>query len=214
MEAPVLNILAQDDGGGWGNLLYLLVFLVLPALKSLGDWVRKRFGHDREVQDEVLQPKSQPRKPLKRPPPDEVVIIPTPAGRVRPARPVKNVPVPPRAASARPLAESPPTARPAAPVLSRPTMPKRPVRRRGPVHPSVEQARPAKPKVRDERLSTMERLLRESAQAEKQRAGAAALKERLLPERLDRAALRSAIILSEILQPPLALREDAFKPRM
>ncbi len=56
--------------------------------------------------------------------------------------------------------------------------------------------------------------MRESAQAEKQRAAAPASRERLLPERLDRAALRSAIILSEILQPPLALREDVFKMRM
>ena len=188
-----VNILAQDDNGGWGGLVYLLIFMVLPALKSFGVWLRKRFGEQTDEPEQTTDPSRETPKRLKRAVRRETVAGTPKEERIPQAVPVKESP--------------PPLARPAASVRPRPAAPKRPVRRRRPEPP---QQAPSTADVRRQRLSTIADIMEKSTRPERQASPTAQPpgKRPLLPRKLDRATLRSAIILSEILQPPLALRQD------
>ncbi len=208
-------ILAEDDFK-LSNLLYLLVFFVLPLLSSLGAKLRKKFDKG-EGPGPAIGKLVEPPKRAKR------VASPVQRGRaapeigkaggpksppIGPARPVKvlhkPVVVPPRAEPA-----GVPARRLRSPDVARPAEP-RPARRLVARRPMAPHRKAAAPEPLVDRAST---LLRPSGLERPEttiEAKPASPRRALLPDKIDAESLRAAIILSEILCPPLALREDFY----
>lgn len=205
---PLLNtnMIAQEDRG-WGNLLYLLVFVIVPVLKGLGAKLREKFG--KETAEGVKDlPSSKPLKQLR-----PMQTSSTPGERTgRTAttdRPVARVsPRMAQSAPARPDAQ--PVRTGDAPSRMQPTPPPRarPVARRRPskvARPAAAGARAPVPESKP--IHTIQRMMNQEVQQRSAESRAERPRASLLPKRLDREALRRAVILSEILQPPLGLRD-------
>ena len=231
------------DGFEWGDLLYLLFFLVFPALSGLGKWLRERSQRVNEDDGEITiikEPKEagQRRRTLPR-----RVARPMPLGPPRSAQPsapvtrqtaeampVKSAPQPqPRPAirTIEPRAQQPPVQPPAPPV--RPAAPVRPSSR----PPSVVQREPTS------RKRTATKRTRDVSVNRRTAARKKGVKERHVKSRpadkhlvtaLDErpqddeaqtidefdavrhpsiADLRRAIVMNEVLGPPLALRNPS-----
>jgi hypothetical protein len=206
----MMTTLAQFDLDRWGDIIAVLVIVLIPLLGSLGKVLRKRSGPEEGADEEdetlgeeiILLPPRETRRPA---PPARPL---PPRGREPPLhrrldRPLASPPLRPR--PARPVPPAPP-ARPVAPLV-RPTVPRGVAR----VPPS------ARPERRPPELSRKPIALEPIEQAALAdihgavahlRAGA----RPTIPKgiaflgRLDRDELRKAIILSELLRPPLALR--------
>jgi hypothetical protein len=218
----ILMLGQQGPEFDWSGLLYLLIFLVFPALGALGEWIRKHFAKKEEEEVEVIVEEDKPApahrsEPLHRPQ--------TLAG----APPVRQAP-PPRGVSttmppvARPMAAPQPA--PARPVVPRPRptrpVPQRPVRPQR-LAPSLYEAQydvvyDADYKVEykaDYDAGYSERVKPHAAEME------TTLEKRRAPVRgrallqggpLDGPAMRRAVMLSEILSPPVALRTRSNTP--
>ncbi len=213
MFFPEQSILGQEETD-LGSLVWVLVVVVLPLLSTLGAKLRKRFGRQEGASDGVLTPLPRTARgvrpasgdvgPTRRP--GSAPRIPAPQGERRGSpRPVmkgppKAVPIP---VQRNVLIELPPS----------PQMQAKPVRRAGPAREvrgkKGQHRRPAAvhTEERRERASTIQRLMRETAEARSQPGKEKLVARRILPKKLRAADMRSAVVLSEILQPPLALRE-------
>ncbi len=215
-----IEILAAAEEPGLESLLYLLIFFVFPLLNTLGAWIRKRFGA--EAHDGAKEVAGDPAEPIRQKPPRPAATVakgrktrretalPDPARQpiAMPTRPMRRPP---------PLAKSPPTppaterARPVPQPLKRSTRakgardapPARPIASSGATSKTTQTAQQ---QSRSDRLHAMERIVERSEARE--RAVVQRDQPALLPRRLKASHLRSAVILSEILQPPLALREQ------
>lgn len=199
------NILAQADFD-WSNLLYLLIVFIFPALNALGEWIRKKSGKksfgdekpgnatdDYEVVIEdgqmVLRPAQTKPEPQSKPGP-----APQPV-----AGPSKPTPIPQPVPAPKPVArrvEAPLPPQPRRPVPAPQPRPR--PQRRTPI------ARPAAPVLigESDTTSVFDQSKVEVEQVGPARTGVSPL----LGEKLDRQTLRKAVILSEIVAPPLALR--------
>ena len=213
MIADAARLLAQKPDLDWTNLLYLLVFLIFPALNSLGERLRKRFGKSKTQPPPAPGAPviGEPGKRLDSPPGRTIVIMQQPppapathprsrpAVQGRPARPVvsgrlvvRRAPSqpPPR----RPLPVQPPDARPA----------QRRLRPQPPAAPQEGRSVAAPVEASGHALS---RLIAQADQAQRRqtRPGSATqwVRQAITP-----AHLRHIVVLNEILQPPLALRRD------
>jgi len=205
-----LDVLAIDDGGGIGQLVAIAAFLIIGAIGSL-------LGKKREKQKEQEKAKPQWDIPEAEGPGDEP----------RPAAPTRRPPVrgaPPRARPPRrrppvPVAEpgrpGEPDLQPA-PVLERP-------RARPPRRKSVSKRARRSESDRVAKAALAEQIASRSAQPRRradvqavQRTGppapgaecVATPARQLLQLPLDRNDLRRAIILYEILAPPVSQREQ------
>ncbi len=240
MSLTAADILAQDDGGGWTSLLYLLIVFILPALDAFAKWIREKFAKRDEasIADET-PPERPPHKARPPIPAAREMRGPQPSARdsgrtieQRPAsKPARSIaarleelfeaarekagaetPVPP----ARPgRADQPrrdrtdPTRRPPPPPKIPP--PKRKIEPKPGERVTVAQpARMARPAERPQEpkvitVATLARPLIEPTQpspARKIPRGRSVIAAGVTP-----ADLRSVVILSEILKPPLALRD-------
>ena len=247
-----VDILAQDDGGGWSSLLYLLLFAIITALNALGQGIRERFGKagegdkggpsdDRKLPSGGGRPKRaappvqtaraamppQPAKGVARRPPEARPTTAAPGTRLpdvleelfgvgRPSV-SREPPTAPartgRPAQPEPARRKPPVtrARPAPPP--RPSMPtaKDPAEPRSGWHLSggelPDYAKPLDHSV-DPRLVAEAELARPPVD----RSGAAPeggllRSDSLIAGHVTPEDLRSVVILSEILKPPLGLRD-------
>ncbi len=163
-------------------------------------------------------PAPQPTIPAPQPPRPTMPMPPRPSGPPRPPRtgfprqpgqPPAPLPLPPRPPRVEPPRSRPATRPPAAPQPA-PRRPEPVVRRPSP--PVVQQATPRMSPVtaaheEPEGESIAHRHLPEAAARPPQRAKNEQA-DRLRKVLTNRAGLRGALILAEILQPPLALRED------
>lgn len=203
------DMLAQEDGGGWTNLIYLLVVVVLPMLSRLGAKIRKKFGRgdqESETPDPLMLPPPQPKRRPTRPDSrqlaaDSKVVLtaePTPTPPIPHARPPRPQPLPATAA--------PPRARPIEPQHR----PKRDTERRAAPQPLQTQIAAMPIEKNDVQTGWIEKGRKQRA-AKKARSAAspakAAATRLILPDIITAGDLRVAVILSEILRPPLALRE-------
>jgi hypothetical protein len=198
--------LAQFDMDHWENILAVLVLVLLPLLGSLGKLLRKRsgLGEGAEEEDETLG--------------EEIILLPpqTTGRPVPPARPLPPTGVgppihrrldrppvsPPRRPRPARLTPPPPPARPVRPAVSR---------NLGPIPPRMRQEhRPAEVSRESLALESIDRA--SLVDVHRVVAHILAGARRTSPAgitflgRLDRDELRKAIILSEVLRPPLALR--------
>lgn len=215
----MLYLLAQEKlpDVDWGNLLYVL-FAVLAGLgEAIRRWATRKHGPiDAEIEEDV-PPTPQPARPVARPP--------------QPTQPAPARPVPPRSVPGRPqvgsaqrtTSASPPT-RPAAPGQfapppSRPASVQRPQpipARPTPVTPGL--GRPQPPAVPSQLAVDIAEALQRarSSMTEPQPAApeVVPVAAAVAPPRLatDPASLRQAIILNEILSPPIALRQQGISP--
>lgn len=223
MTPSMPDLLARKDFD-LSNLLYLLVFIVLPLLNTLGAKLRKKFGHDEG--EEV--PSSGPGEAAPPAPPN---VPHSRRRRVEPVDPRRAVltggPPKPPVVPVGPARPSPPVAKPVPSVP--PGMPRPVAVGRAPGTPRLRETnaghgestprrraegrRPVRAKrrvvkqSRDERLTVVEQMMREAGSRE----GVGDIMKTgrsLLPRRLDAEQLRRAIVLSEILQPPIALRDE------
>lgn len=208
-----MTTLAQFDFDRWESIIAVLVLVLLPLLGSLGKVLRKRSGQEPGAgdEDEVLG--------------EEIILLPPKAARpsapaARPLHPpTAGPPVRPRLE--RPPLWPPPRPRPARPARpAPPPLPARPVR--PPVRPAVSgelaptpsQARPELRPGEMSRDSLAREFVRPTRLVDAVRAGESArraahqapLERVVVLGRLDRDELRKAVILSEVLRPPLALR--------
>ena len=219
MLIATTEMLAQQRGFDYGELLWVLIILVFPVLNSLGHWIRKKWGtspaetggnveegFDVEVGDDdqlVLRPvKERPSAPQ-------------PLPQAKPLRPVAQQRPPARAEIPRARQPEPPR-RPARPAPPRPvrreptptrTHPAQPARARA---PRPEKARPAPapaPKIDAHRVfaSTPDADVEPAADAR-------AMTPLITPDSLTTQGLRKVVILSEILAPPLAIRNNDTSP--
>ncbi len=205
---PLLNtnMIAQEDSG-WSNLLYLLVFVIVPALKALGTKLREKFGKE--------TPEGLKDLPTSKPPmrPRSIRTSSVPGERTRRSakadRPVTRVS--PRMAQPAPARrDAQPVRTGDAPSRMQPTPPPRarPVARRRPskvARPAAAATRAPVPESKP--IHTIQRMMNQEAEQRLAQRRAERPRASLLPKRLDREALRRAVILSEILQPPLGLRD-------
>lgn len=202
-----MNILAQsDDGGGWGNIIYLLVFLVFPALNKLGQKLRERFSTEESDESPVPTPDAEappvarPRRALATP-----AVTPPVIGKARPDLSLRRPVVEPR----RP---QPPVARPViGPPASATEKQAPPPRRhrRPPAHavppPAPSQRRPVRERSVSPSIMAVDRRARRPTKEDSKPTERKA-QDRLLPEILRPSDMRAAVILSEILRPPIGLR--------
>ncbi len=195
MAVEPASLLAQEEPG-WTKLLYLLIFFVFPVLNSLGEKIRKWAADKRVAKD------AQPGRPT--PAPKGVVGGLQPAKQIviRGERPASAPAVPlaraPRPQTQRRQAATPP--RPATPMPARPVRPQKRHTKSTPPQQMTD--------ARRERLAAIEKLARVIPEVSARRAHTPRSIAPLLPGRVDPASLRSVIVLSEILRPPLALRDD------
>jgi hypothetical protein len=201
--------LAQFDIDRWENIVAILVLVLLPLLGSLGKTLRKKSGLEpgAEDEDEVLGEEIILLPPAKtsRPAPSARPL--PPAGAGQPIRRTDRPPLlpPPLRRPAR-LTPPPPPARPVAPRVP-PAVPRRGVRVPPGAPPALRPAEVSResrawearqPASLVDAIRASEAALRAAGQAPPERVAV------LGP--LDRDELRKAIILSELLRPPLALR--------
>jgi hypothetical protein len=245
MSLTATDILAQEDGGGWTSLLYLLIVFIFPALDALAKWIREKFAKNGEPgRDEAAVAQGTPPKPplhrAKPPSPAAPEVRgPQPSTRDRgrtierrpAAKPTATIadrleqlfeaarekagaepPVPP-ARPARPdhakTGRIDPTRRPPPPPKT--PSPKRKIEPKPGERVTIAQParvgrpaeRPREPKV--VAVATLARPLIEPPQpphGRKLPRGRSVIAAGITP-----ADLRSVVILSEILNPPLALRD-------
>ena len=222
--SATIHILAQQRGVDYGDLVWLLIILVFPALNALGKWIRTKWGNQQEettgedtvyevtVSDDdqlILKPATEkpspaqspptarPLRPLKREP---TTVQPVP----RALRPVERPqrPVPPRRVQPVRREPAPPRAQPAQPV-------------RGHRPPSVHAARPVQAKPARARKADPHRVFAATSAFDaddQQRPPTTAVDKLLAGETFDAKSLRRAIVLSEILAPPLAMRRNDPSP--
>jgi hypothetical protein len=190
--------LAQTRELDWGQLLTLAVFILIPLLGTLGKKLREGFDKKKEASSQAAPPgrsqKPRPRVPGQRPGPPE---------RVRPASRSKAPPRRPRAK----------------PVVPGSAQPRRPARRAvAPVSARrVAQPRPARPdsavaaREREARMAVAEQI---HSMAQEQVSEPEVMLAKVVEDEhasdwtrsLNRDELRRAMVLSEILRPPIALR--------
>ncbi len=219
MIASGLQLLAQDQPeGGWSDLLYLLLVIILPALGHFGAWIRKKYIGGEEEGEEgasgapagevvIVQPGKPPgRVPVARarpltpapqrptgPPPSQ-----GPPGPPMVARPVSTPPTPPPARARPARLTTPPRTpvRPATPPVTRPA-------------PAPGWGKPTGPGASGDLVESGRQRILHADQltrfATVTREG-----ERFRPSvrigALTPEDLRLAIVLKEVLGPPVALR--------
>ena len=213
-----LTILADTDNGTVGKIIFVILGLVVWGVGALASMVKKQKRQEEERQRAMMEQvrlemqaaraagAGAPRRMR------EAVPVPPPAPGYRPNvlpdwEPQQGITVPPPHppvyAPPRQYTPVPPYAAPAPPQLHPQPQPqkrrKQPKRDRRPQAPvpavPVEEAPPVRPLAAGEAPP-------KSARAAGSSANAAALSRWMTPR-----TLRSQFILTEILQPPLALRE-------
>jgi len=215
----MLQLLAQEKlpDVDWGNLIYVL-FAVLAGLgEAIRRWATRKHGPiDAEIEEDV-PPTPQPARPVARPP------RPTQSAPARPVPP-RSVPGRPQVGSAQRTTTASPPTRPAAPgqfapPSSRPASAQRPQpfpARPAPIAPGL--GRPQPPAAPSQLAVDIAEALHRAKSSmteprpetpEEPPAAAAAAPRRVAT---DPASLRQAIILNEILAPPLALRQQGISP--
>ncbi len=200
-DGVAITGLIGQEGSDWGEWAYLLLFFILPALSSLGQWIRKKSGMTGEPTDgdaPVAGKVAKPDRPGKRPP---ILGIPGQIRQTLAAPPPKPITVvkPP---AARPVAR----ATPQRPVVTHPPFsppPPTPVARKAQDRDRAARQAMARAAVAAE--DEFEAILLDDVPLKKPR-------RRVVPGRVDLGDLRRAIVLNEILQPPLALREEEHLP--
>ncbi len=198
--------LAQSDGGG-GEFIYVIAVLILSVVGALADRFKKR--QEARAEEEQAAPArpsrptagtapQRPTAPPTAPParrPAPPVVVTEPAERTRPtrtARPVGDRSRPaPQAAKRRPAKPEPPTPTTLGP---QPVV----VRRAQPTALSEDSV------VSSTRIDVSRSISTSISQPQAQAATATSTQTL---RHLSRQELRRAIILSEILAPPLALRD-------
>ena len=194
MAFDTVSLIAQEEDG-WGRMLYLLLFLVLPMLNKFGEKIRNWAAAKEEAKN------AESPSPAK-----------TPKGVARELQPAPRIvmkgelPAPPARRAKVPVARVPQAAAPRSPAS--PSRLPSPVqaRRVRPKKTRAKSARSPAPDARAQRMAAARNLARETSIA-------------IPPQgpvnppaplfgRLDPQSLRSVVVLSEILKPPLALRED------
>lgn len=192
--------LAQPDGGG-GEFIYVIAVLILSVAGALADRFKKRQEARAEEEKAAAARPSRPTadtarqrptapptaSPSRRPAPPVVVIEPAPT-----ARPAGDRPRPaPRAAKRRPAKPEPPTP---ATLGPQPVV----VRRAQPAALSEDSV------VSSTRIDVSRSISASISQLQAQPSTAVPTQAM---RRLSRQELRRAIVLSEVLAPPLALRD-------
>lgn len=191
-----VDFIAQEDSP-WGSWVYLLFFIVLPFLKSLGEKLRKKFGPKTPDSDTELADPQQTRQ--HRPVPPDTVRQLRPSQTLEPQRaPSRTPPM-----TARPVAAG--RVRRARPAQQRPSPSVQPQRSK-----RAARTKPAKPKTRPlaPEIHSIDLTMQQDDAERQAREHQTKRRRPLLPKHLDTSELRRAIILSEILQPPLALRDS------
>ncbi len=213
-------VLAESSFDGWVKILF---FILIFGGSALGTILKKIIAHftPNEEENTPAQPQSS-RPDIRRRAPSAPVARPLNAPRpdarrekVSPMRPLSETLAPLRPVAGFPKPEKP--VRPArpAPATVRPPTPSKQTRsRRRPVQEqpsaSVQQQSPPPQKPKDQHEHGLlvdlhedgEQLVDELAQSEKK----ISPRDRLLGSR---DGLRDAMILSEVLSPPLAMRDDS-----
>jgi len=220
-------IIAQGRDFDWTNLLYLLIFLVFPALNALGEWIREHFNKNKEGQhaqkgekeyevviedgEIVLKPhqRGDRKKPASSPtapqPPKPV------QAEFRPDRP--GPPAPPQPGPARwPQPQTQAPARPAS--KPQPPAPRRPAPQARPAQPHHHPRRPARkaqpvPSRRTETPTDPRAIMATMIEkdSDKRRSREPATQQPAVGKLAwDRQSVRNAIVMKEILGPPIALR--------
>jgi len=215
------GILAQDDGYGIDTIFYVIAVLILSGVTALAEKLKqKKQESKRYWKPTKIEP---PGRPAHRAPPRPVQPAarrePTAPGAVPPARPVQRKVVVPRpTAQARPQPQAP------AERHMQPTIRRREGKRRR--APGQRRVRPSTRKPRQDLAAQLEQ--RAKADTGKAQSLKAKLAEKPKPaditaaprrpgrglfttvgsmKRMSIRELRRAIVLSEVLQPPLALRD-------
>ena len=137
--SATIHILAQQRGVDYGDLVWLLIILVFPALNALGQWIRKKRGNQQEEtagEDTVYEVTVSDDDQLILKPAKERPSPAQPRPTARPLRPVEEEPTP--------VQPVPSALRPAEPP-QRPVPPRRvqPVRRE-PAPPRAHHAQPVR----------------------------------------------------------------------
>ena len=209
-------LLAQDHG--YGQLVYVIAILILSGLGALLEKLKNK-------QEQRTTSRPKPSEPSKTAP-EQPARIPQPLGRVEPLPPqgpahsppapptVRREPAPlppPRPVQSPPLAPSPvPTLRQPPPVPRRPVVPPPQPQKVPPRRPIGEPKRPLPvPSVASRLQPTIQapEPPRVVSQTPAQPVPAQAKTAMGRRRRLSARELRRAVVLSEILQPPVSLRE-------
>jgi hypothetical protein len=222
MSIVAMNLLGQDDGGGgWTSLIYIALVVILPALKSFGEWIRKKTGASEEDG------------------PDGTAVDESPGARALPtrvSRPVaqaghlfgEGLPEPVAAPAARRVVRPVAEARvPTPPMIARgsrgqrsevPAVPRaKPIRERAVgratrsvVQPVATARTVGSPEASawQERLTIMERSMRAGEGVDPRPVSRS--RSQVLVGPVDAASLRRAVVMSELLQKPVGLRDDWF----
>ena len=191
-------ILAQREGLDLQKLIYLLIFVLFPLLGGLGKWLRDRSARKSEEADaesseqtpERLRTRPAPKRPVAPP------AMPAPR-RPAPAAPPETEPGP-EVIIAQVLESAFPSQRPP------------PRRQERPVRPPRHAAPPRRPKrarrvSREEEVRALKDMMEKREDAVPVPRHPAALGDWAS---LSIAELRRAIVLKEVLGPPVALRGE------
>ncbi len=218
-----------DSAENWTNLLYILLVLIIPALKSFGEWIRARYQNQ---SGDAAKDAGDPGEPF--------ADMPIPERKATSQAPQRTAPStfnpPPFAPTARrgpDQASAPPVPiakpiRPASPrserKISGPAVPPRPVRRPQPSRPIPESPRVARKVATVPPVPKSEQSWYAPTQSPKKAETGSTwrLGESPSPDATDgvqqvatvpldldltASGLRRIVILSEILRPPLSLRD-------
>jgi len=192
----IWNVILADGSGG-KELFYVVAVLILAGLGAIADKLKPKGQEGESPAKPSPRPQARGSAPVRGPRrPEE-----------RPARPARPVSRPVARPVSRPT--SPPVfqrEQPAIPVAPpRPQRPQSDRARRAAAEMAALQARPVPVVDTQSRFAEMKRktkAARARTESVTGRGGTTAL------GRLSRQDLRRAIVLNEILQPPLALREE------
>ncbi len=190
----LLSILAQSGPNiEWGNIIYILIFVAISAAGGITEWYKKRTQKKAaEGEEDIAVAVVEDEEWIELTPPQKTktVVKPQPAATVTPKpkqapAPVEQVYIP------IPVSDPLPPRKPQQP------QPARPARQSKTVSRSLTGAK----RQTDPRKKTVTT-----------KTGRPAVKPeceiKLDPEKLTPQKLREAIVLSEILSPPLALRKS------
>ena len=212
---PLPNIFAQVESDDIGKIIFGIIALIFWAVGAMASSAKKQ--REAQRRRELLEadrfeppPQRSPPPPIVRPaPPMMQPNVPQPP----PVRPVP--PLPPRVAPAPPRLQAPqvPRVMTPAPPQRRKQLPKKQPRRVAPVPPRIPMPVPARAQADEDAASTPSVLASEIRSAEETKAAAAAARKpavtaTTLSRWLTPGTLRSQFILTEVLQPPLAMRPD------
>jgi hypothetical protein len=233
------DMLAQSPGSDVSDFLYIIVALIVTVLSSLGGWIRKKFGKEESpgAEDEpvyevtmgegdelVLRPADGKRTgqtgPVAGAPTTRPVMRPSaprpqtasPTSRTAPETraPAHTYPAPlPQPASA-----SAPIPRRHEGIEPRRVEPRRHPAQQAPARPTRKHASRAAGALSPESPGDERdhHAFHDEPSQKKSVRAASAGRELVLNEPLTRQALRRAVVLSEILSPPLALRDYDQSP--